>query len=214
MRRSTAPEPPRVSNAVPAWWSKSSRQVPTAFKGSVLCDPAPPGYAGLAMPGQHNWDQYAACAWSVLCTCAAEERVITYGELGRSIDLHHRSVRHVLGVIQDYCLGSQLPPLTILIVNQATRLPGEGFIAWDADDIETGMEQVYSYTNWQVLPNPFAYAVDGPIGGGALRGAYSGSRPIRVRLLLGPRSRNCPEHLPSSSATRLWRRVRVLRPLL
>jgi putative restriction endonuclease len=113
------------------------------------------------MAEQHNWEQRAAQAWPVLCACAAEERVITYGELGRSIDLHHRAVRYVLGVIQDYCLGAQLPPLTILIVNQDTRRPGEGFIAWDADDIKAGMEKVYGYTNWHVLPNPFAYAVGG-----------------------------------------------------
>jgi putative restriction endonuclease len=109
----------------------------------------------------HNYGEYAFRAWPILCQRAAEGSVITYKELGELIGLHHRQIGRVLGVIQDYCLEAQLSPLTILIVNKNTGQPGEGFIAWDADDIPTGKAQVYIYTNWPALPNPFAYADQG-----------------------------------------------------
>jgi putative restriction endonuclease len=57
-------------------------------------------------------------------------------------------------VIQRYCMDAQLPPLTGLVVRQNERVPGSGFIAWDIDDLETGLGRVYS-TNWLAMPNPF-----------------------------------------------------------
>jgi putative restriction endonuclease len=107
-----------------------------------------------------NFEYLAYLAWPILCQRAAEKSDITYGDLGELIGVHHRHIGRVLSVIQDYCLEQKLPPLTILIVNQKTRLPGEGFIAWDADDIPSGLAKVYGDTNWTVLPNPFAYAAE------------------------------------------------------
>lgn len=106
-----------------------------------------------------NQIQRAAHAWPVLCETAANKSGITYGELGRRIDIHHRAIRYVLGVIQDYCLVQHLPPITIL-VGDAAGIPGTGFIAWDANNLEEGKEQVYSF-NWKALKNPFLFAIDG-----------------------------------------------------
>lgn len=106
-----------------------------------------------------NQHERAAIGWDVLTRVAKDNGLIRYGELGRQIGIHHRPVRFVLGYIQDYCLQNQLPPLTILVVNQS-RLPGEGFIAWDVDDIDQGLKQVYSY-NWDNLNNPFSFAKGG-----------------------------------------------------
>jgi len=106
-----------------------------------------------------NQHQRAATGWDVLTQVAKDNGLIRYGELGRRIGIHHRPVRYVLGLIQDYCLQNQLPPLTILVVNQS-GLPGEGFIAWDVDDIDEGLSQVYSY-NWDNLDNPFGFAKEG-----------------------------------------------------
>jgi HNH endonuclease len=105
-----------------------------------------------------TYEEYAYRAWPILCQLAADGSVITYGDLGELIGTTHRHIGRVLSVIQTYCLNAQLPPLTILVVNKNTGRPGEGFIAWDADDIDTGFEQVYNYTNWLALPNPLAYA--------------------------------------------------------
>ena len=61
--------------------------------------------------------------------------------------------------IQDYCLEEKLPPITILVTDQHGNV-GSGFIAWDVDDIETGLERAYSYP-WDTIPNPFLFASDG-----------------------------------------------------
>lgn len=97
-------------------------------------------------------------AWPILIDRASKNSTITYGELGKALGVHHRAVRFVLAVIQDYCLEAKLPPLTILIVN-ASGLPGSGFIAFDLDRFEEGLEQVFS-RDWDALENPFE--ISGP----------------------------------------------------
>lgn len=107
-----------------------------------------------------NNERYAYLAWPALCGCAAQQSVITYTALGEQIHRHFRHLGSVLSVIQDYCLQERLPPLTILVVKKTTGHPGDGFIAWNADDIPTGKQQVYAY-NWAALRNPFSFASDG-----------------------------------------------------
>jgi len=107
-----------------------------------------------------NQEERAYKAWKVLAHYAKEERYLTYKELGDSIFIHHRAVRFVLGRIQEYCKKNQLPPLTILVVNKDTGKPGEGFIAWDIENIEDGVKKVRTY-DWIQYANPFAYAANG-----------------------------------------------------
>lgn len=106
-----------------------------------------------------NQEQRAAIGWDVLTDVASKGDLISYGELGDRIGIHHRVVRFVLGLIQDYCLEQKLPPLTILVVNQS-GLPGDGFVAWEVDDFEEGKHKVHNY-NWKNEYNPFEYARDG-----------------------------------------------------
>ena len=106
-----------------------------------------------------NQAERAYRAWPILTNCAAEGKTITYGGLGALLSVHHRAIRYVLGLIQDYCLEEKLPPLTILVVNQSGK-PGEGFIAYDVDKLEEGMTLVRS-CNWSTIPNPFTFASDG-----------------------------------------------------
>lgn len=104
--------------------------------------------------------QKAALTWNILVKVAArEDGFIRYKELGDQIGIHHRTVRFVLAIIQDYCLTNQLLPITILVGDE-NRLPGKGFIAWDIENAEEGKNKVYSY-NWSNLENPFSYALDG-----------------------------------------------------
>ena len=106
-----------------------------------------------------NQNERAARTWPFLTRLAANHDTATYQELGRHLGVHHRAIRFVLHEIQDYCLSEKLPPITILIVNQK-RVPGDGFIAWDIDDLDRGYELVYSYP-WGDLKNPFGFAKDG-----------------------------------------------------
>lgn len=50
----------------------------------------------------------------------------SYREICAEINLHWRSARYFLGVIQKHCRANGLPPLQFLAVNAATRLPGQG----------------------------------------------------------------------------------------
>jgi putative restriction endonuclease len=106
-----------------------------------------------------NQYERAYRAWQILIQFATKKDDITYGQLAHGLGIHHRPVRFVLDRIQSYCLEERLPPLTILVVNQTTRSPGSGFIAWDVNNIEQGKEQVYNFP-WSSIENPFSFAAD------------------------------------------------------
>jgi putative restriction endonuclease len=107
-----------------------------------------------------NHHKRAGKGWKVLAEIASQNKLINYGELGKRIGIHHRAVRLVLGLIQDHCLNHELPPLTILVINKKEGKPGDGFIAWDVENIESGLEQVYNF-NWNNYQNPFEFAITG-----------------------------------------------------
>lgn len=110
-----------------------------------------------------NHAQRAEIAWSKLVAAANQPpglNLITYGALASSIGIHHRALPHVLGLIQEYCIEQKLPPLTILVVSKVSGVPGLGFIAWDVDDLDSGLRQVAEHP-WGSLPNPFSYAKNG-----------------------------------------------------
>lgn len=106
-----------------------------------------------------NQPERAYIGWEVLTHAAKNNEIIRYGKLAKAIGIHHRPLRYVLGLIQDYCLANHLPPLTILVGN-AYGMPGEGFIAWDVDNIQEGLKKVYDF-NWDNLNNPFSFAKNG-----------------------------------------------------
>lgn len=110
--------------------------------------------------GGINQEQRAAKAWPVLGDIAKKRALITYKQLGNDIGVHHRAIRYVLDLIQTHCLENHLAPLTILVVNGDSGRPGDGFIAWDADDIESGLRKVYA-RDWNAEENPFSYANTG-----------------------------------------------------
>jgi putative restriction endonuclease len=107
-----------------------------------------------------NQYERAFRAWPLLTATAVNRSTITYAELADYLHIHPRPIRYVLAVIQDWCLREKKPPLTILVVSQSRHRPGQGFIAWDVNDLDEGYEQVYSY-RWSDLDNPFAFAAMG-----------------------------------------------------
>ena len=104
-----------------------------------------------------NHYERAFRAWPLLTDRAENRSKITYGKLAENLQIHHRPVRYVLGVIQDWCLHERKPPLTILVISQDNGQPGQGFIAWDSRNLNEGYEEVYAYP-WHTLPNPFQFA--------------------------------------------------------
>lgn len=110
------------------------------------------------MAGNTKVDQLARAsrAWGVLTDIAGRDEVITYGELAKRLRIHHRTIRFVLGPIQQHCLDNNLPPITILVVNAITGDPGDGFIATsdETDTRERAYRKVYR-KNWASVANPF-----------------------------------------------------------
>jgi putative restriction endonuclease len=104
-----------------------------------------------------NHYERAFRAWPLLTNRATKRLKITYGEMAQHLHMHHRPVRYVLGIIQNWCLSERKPPLTILVISQNKKEPGQGFIAWDASHLDEGYEEVYAYP-WHTLPNPFQFA--------------------------------------------------------
>ena len=64
----------------------------------------------------------------MLLTCAAEERKsYTYGQLASILGMKGAgTMGQFLGPVMCYCDNQSYPPLTVLVVNQITGLPGEG----------------------------------------------------------------------------------------
>ena len=58
--------------------------------------------------------------------CAAQQRITTYGEIGQNVGLAARATAKPLYYIRNECLMRNLPPLTAIVVNKATGLPGIG----------------------------------------------------------------------------------------
>lgn len=110
----------------------------------------------------------AAAIWPELVRLAKRNEQTTYVRIAKLVGSHQRVMRFPLALIQDHCLRSKLPPLTILVVNVVTRLPGEGFVGWSRDDLEAGRRAVCTH-DWSTSPNPFGdpTAPDEPDRGGS-----------------------------------------------
>ena len=87
--------------------------------------------------------QRAAQIWPVLALAARNRQILTYHILARSIGMPARGLGNMLEPIQSYCLIRKLPPLTILVVQKETGLPGSGFSA--VSDIPKNQVRVFEY---------------------------------------------------------------------
>lgn len=89
--------------------------------------------------------QRAMQLWSILAPAASRRTILTYGEVGDAVGVPAVAVGPLLGPVQDYCIANELPPLTALVVNQETGLPGIRFIA--GGDLPREQMRVFRY-NW------------------------------------------------------------------
>lgn len=104
-----------------------------------------------------NQFELASLAWGPLVQSAAQHHLLTYQDLAQPLGLRGaRPVRFALGPIQSLCLEKRLPPLTSIVINKHTRLPGLGFIAW-AGDLKEAHDSVFAF-DWSLVPAPFPTA--------------------------------------------------------
>lgn len=91
--------------------------------------------------------------WAVLAWAARNRQIITYGLLGKLVGGPPAALGGWLDPIQSYCVEHGLPPLTILVVQQGTGLPGAGFKAASALEFAKQQLAVFEF-DWLGHGNP------------------------------------------------------------
>ena len=113
-------------------------------------------------PDKKPYQKRARVMLPVLVRQADANQEITYGNLGKELDLHHRVLRHSLDCIGNTLLElseqwqEDIPPIQGIVVNQQTGLPGDGvnFIAQKPDPrqkeaiVHKVLGEVFSYSKW------------------------------------------------------------------
>lgn len=100
----------------------------------------------------------------ILVEYAKKNRVIEYGKLSKELNgaISPIKLNEPLGKISLRCIKKGLPPLSVLVVNQDTQRPGEGFFTWVAAKMgykdlpgyewegffEEQLEKVFAFNHW------------------------------------------------------------------
>ncbi len=95
----------------------------------------------------------AAQIWAVLAWAAKNRQTLTYGQVASLIGVPTAGIGQLLEPIQSYCLVSELPPLTILVVQQDSGLPGSGFTGATASEFGKAQMEVFAF-DWLKHGNP------------------------------------------------------------
>ena len=91
--------------------------------------------------------------WAVLAWASHHRQTLTYGALSRLVGVPAAGLGQLLEPVQSYCLVSELPPLSILVVQQNSGLPGSGFTGASAGDLAKAQMAVFAY-DWIAHGNP------------------------------------------------------------
>jgi hypothetical protein len=78
-------------------------------------------------------EQRAQQLWSILVLAARNRQVLTHEMVAQACGVPAPSIGDFLRPIQQFCSENELPPLTSIIANKATGLPGDGFYDSPAD---------------------------------------------------------------------------------
>ena len=97
--------------------------------------------------------QRASQIWAVLAWAAKNRQSLTYGHLSKLIGVPTAGLGKLLEPIQSYCLLENLPPLTILVVQQESGVPGTGFTGTNAAEYAKAYMNVYRF-DWLEHGNP------------------------------------------------------------
>ena len=93
--------------------------------------------------------------WAVLAWVAKHRQNITYGQLAEATGAFTGGLGKWLEPIQSYCIINNLPPLTVLVVQLESGMPGPGFTGALAGDLAKAQAKVFSF-NWLEHGNPGA----------------------------------------------------------
>jgi alkylated DNA nucleotide flippase Atl1 len=90
--------------------------------------------------------------WGLLICAAKDRKTYKYGDVAKILGFGGAGVLgQFLGPIMNYCEANDLPPITVLIVNQETGLPSEGLVA--LEEVNLDREAVFK-EDWFSLNPP------------------------------------------------------------
>ena len=94
----------------------------------------------------------AVQAWQILISAAMNRQTHTYKSLSKFMFQHQATgvLAGILGHIAFYCNENELPPLTVLVVNSETGLPGEEIPV--SKDLNSLRETVYNFDWYNIYP--------------------------------------------------------------
>ena len=94
--------------------------------------------------------------WQVLLGLAYNRQTITYEKLAELIGMGNISVglTQPLVLLMNYCKENNLPPLTILVVQKYTGIPGQGLTT--IEDLNKDREDVFNYEWYKLKPLTFS----------------------------------------------------------
>ena len=95
--------------------------------------------------------QRASQIWALLICAAYERKTYTYGGVASILGFGGAGVlSQILELIMCYCRDNNLPPLTALVVNQDTGLPGDGLTT--LEDLNRDREAVFKFKWFELEP--------------------------------------------------------------
>jgi hypothetical protein len=97
-------------------------------------------------------EERAQQLWSILVLAARNRQVLTYELIAQACGVPAPSVGDFLRPIQQLCIERGLPPITSLIVNKNTGLPGDGFLA---ESVPLAQIQSFAW-DWLAIQSPSA----------------------------------------------------------
>lgn len=115
------------------------------------------------MNKQYSKEHICCHVWNVLVKLAESHQTVFYTEIRDEIEREFgiryasRAIGGLLEPIQDHCQEKEIPPLTVLVINKNTGLPGSGFVAESIiskEILEQKKGDVFAY-NWKFEENPF-----------------------------------------------------------
>lgn len=109
-----------------------------------------------------NRFQRAMQIWSVLAWAATNRQSMTYVMLSGLTGVPAPGLGQLLEPIQSYCLVHGLPPLTILVVQKDSGMPGSGFTGASATELASKLQEVFRY-DWIGAGCPLAEAFEAAI---------------------------------------------------
>lgn len=100
-------------------------------------------------------------AYLVLIGLAWNRQTITYGELSEYQMEFGRGgiLSGLLGCIMGWCYEQRLPPLTVLVVNNITGIPGDGLTTVEGEELPAAQQRVFKY-NWFSLFPPSLHELE------------------------------------------------------